>query len=65
MARVGDIPIDEVPEGVKPVFARYSTDYGPFANQVNIFAQRPLALKHIYETCWIIFPFETLTFTPN
>tara|TARA_B100000809_G_scaffold82151_1_gene80444 strand:+ start:2655 stop:3197 length:543 start_codon:yes stop_codon:yes gene_type:complete len=47
MARVRDIPINEVPEDVKPVYARYSSDYGPFANQVSIFAQRPPALKHI------------------
>ena len=47
MARVRDIPINEVPEEVKPVYARYSADYGPFANQVSIFAQRPPALKHI------------------
>ncbi|MEE2803302.1 MAG: carboxymuconolactone decarboxylase family protein [Pseudomonadota bacterium] len=47
MARVRDIPINEVPEDVKAVYARYSADYGPFSNQVKIFAQRPPALKHI------------------
>ena len=47
MARGRYIPINEVPEDVKPVYARYSADYGPFANQVSIFAQRPPALKHI------------------
>jgi uncharacterized peroxidase-related enzyme len=47
MARVRDIEINEVPEDVQPIFKRFATDYGPFLNQVKIFAHRPPALKHI------------------
>ena len=29
------------------IFQRYITDYGPFENQLKIFAQRPPALRHV------------------
>jgi len=47
MARVRDIPIDEVPADVRPVYERFARDYGPFLNQVRVFAHRPPALKHL------------------
>ena len=47
MARVRDIEINEVPTDCQPVYQRFSKEYGPFLNQVNIFAHRPPALKHI------------------
>ena len=47
MARVRDIHINEVPEDVRPVYERYSNEYGPFLNQVKVFAHRPPALKHV------------------
>ena len=47
MARVRDIDISEVPEDVRPVYERFSNEYGPFLNQVKVFAHRPPALKHI------------------
>lgn len=47
MARVRDIEIDEVPEEVRPVYERFAREYGPFLNQVKVFAHRPPALKHI------------------
>lgn len=47
MPRVREIGIDEVPEEVRPVYQRFSEDYGPFLNQVKVFAHRPPALKHI------------------
>lgn len=47
MARVRDVGIDEVPEDVRPVYERYARDYGPFLNQVKVFAHRPPAVKHI------------------
>ncbi|MEM9782713.1 MAG: carboxymuconolactone decarboxylase family protein [Pseudomonadota bacterium] len=47
MARVRDVMIDEVPEDVKPVYTRFAEDYGPFLNQVRVFAHRPPALRHI------------------
>lgn len=47
MARVRDVEIHEVPEDVRPVYERFASDYGPFINQVKVFAHRPPALKHI------------------
>ena len=47
MARVRDIGIDEVPEDAKPVYQRFAHEYGPFLNQVKIFAHRPIALRHL------------------
>jgi uncharacterized peroxidase-related enzyme len=47
MARVRNIPMHEVPEDVRPVYERFARDYGPFLNQVQVFAQRPPVLKHI------------------
>jgi alkylhydroperoxidase family enzyme len=47
MARVRDVEIDEVPADVQAVYKRYAQDYGPFLNQVKVFAHRPPAVKHI------------------
>lgn len=47
MARVRDVEIEEVPEEVRPVYERYAREYGPFLNQVKVFAHRPAAVKHI------------------
>ena len=47
MARVRDVEIDEIPTDLQTVYQRYADDYGPFLNQVRVFAHRPPALKHI------------------
>ncbi|MDE0941763.1 MAG: carboxymuconolactone decarboxylase family protein [Alphaproteobacteria bacterium] len=47
MAHVRDIEINEVPEDVRPIYQRYTTEYGPFLNQVRVFAHRPPAVRHI------------------
>ncbi len=47
MARVRDIEIDEVPEDIRPTYRRFASEYGPFLNQVKVFAHRPPALQHI------------------
>ena len=47
MARVRDVEIHEVPEDVRPVYERFANEYGPFLNQVKVFAHRPPVLKHI------------------
>ena len=47
MARVSDVELDAVPEDVKPIYERYASEYGPFLNQVRVFAHRPVAVKHI------------------
>ncbi len=47
MARVRDILAHEVPDDVRGTYERFAKDYGPFLNQVKVFAHRPPALKHI------------------
>jgi len=47
MARVRDIEIDEVSEDIRPTYARFAGEYGPFLNQVKVFAHRPPAVKHL------------------
>ena len=47
MARVRDVTIDEVPEDARAVYRRFAEEYGPFLNQVKVFAHRPPALRHI------------------
>lgn len=47
MARVRDVEIDEVPEDIQPIYRRFADDYGPFLNQVKVFAHRPAAVKHL------------------
>ena len=47
MARVRDIEIDEVPADLQPVYRRYAESYGPFLNQVKVFAHRAPALRHV------------------
>ena len=47
MARVRDIDIQEVPAGLQPVYRRFSESYGPFLNQVKVFAHRAPALRHV------------------
>lgn len=47
MARVRDVPIEDVPETLRPLYARFSGEYGPFGNQVRVMAHRPPALAHL------------------
>ena len=47
MPRVREVEIDDVPEDVRPVYQRFTEEYGPFLNQVKVFAHRPPALRHI------------------
>lgn len=47
MPRVREVQAHEVPDDVRPVYERFARDYGPFLNQVKVFAQRPPVLKHI------------------
>ncbi|MEM7222711.1 MAG: peroxidase-related enzyme [Pseudomonadota bacterium] len=47
MARVRDVGLAELPADVQPVYRRFSEDYGPFLNQVKVFAHRPPAVKHL------------------
>ena len=47
MARVRDVDKAELPADVQPVYEQFATAYGPFLNQVRVFAHRPPAVKHI------------------
>lgn len=47
MARIRDVEMSEVPDDVRPVYERFAGEYGPFLNQVKVFAHRPSAVKHL------------------
>lgn len=47
MARVSDVEIEDVPENARETYQRFAHEYGPFVNQVKVFAHRPPALRHI------------------
>jgi len=47
LARVRNIPADELPDDAAAVYRRYVADYGPFANQVGILAHVPAAVRHL------------------
>lgn len=47
MARVRDVELHEVPADLRPVYRRYAESYGPFLNQVKVFAHRAPALRHV------------------
>jgi uncharacterized peroxidase-related enzyme len=47
MARVRSIASAELPPDLAEVFERFAGDYGPFRNQVAVFAHVPAALRHL------------------
>ncbi len=47
MARVRDIGPQEIPDDARSVYERFAGEYGPFLNQVKVFAHRPPALRHV------------------
>jgi uncharacterized peroxidase-related enzyme len=47
MARVRSIASAELPPDLADVFERFAGDYGPFRNQVAVFAHVPAALRHL------------------
>ncbi len=47
MARVRNVEIHELPDEAQPIYNRFAMEYGPFLNQVKVFAHRPPAVKHI------------------
>ena len=47
MARVRDVELHEVPADLRPIYRRYAETYGPFLNQVKVFAHRGPALRHL------------------
>jgi uncharacterized peroxidase-related enzyme len=47
MARVRSIPSSELPSDLAEVYERFAGAYGPFRNQVAVFAHVPAALRHL------------------
>ena len=47
MARVRSITADELPTDLARIYREFAGSYGPFANQVAVFAHVPAALRHL------------------
>lgn len=47
MARVRDIGPSEVPAEVRDTYERFASGYGPFRDQVGVFAHVPCSVKHL------------------
>jgi uncharacterized peroxidase-related enzyme len=47
MARVAPIPSSTLTPSVAAIYEQYATSYGPFRNQVAVFAHVPSAVEHI------------------
>lgn len=47
MARVRNIPSSELPADLAAIYEEFATTYGPFRNQVAVFAHVPPALRHL------------------
>lgn len=47
MARVRDVGPEEVPADVRDAYVRFANGYGPFRNQVGVFAHVPCSVEHL------------------
>ncbi len=47
MARVTDVPPEQVAADVRETYVRFAGGYGPFRNQVGVFAHVPSAVTHL------------------
>src|SRR5258708_4493879 len=47
MARVRDIEAAELPADLAEIYREFAGEYGPFRNQVAVFAHVPSALRHL------------------
>jgi uncharacterized peroxidase-related enzyme len=47
LARVRSIPSAELPPGEAAIYDQFAAEYGPFANQVAVFAHVPAAVRHL------------------
>ena len=48
MARVRNIDSAELPPELAEIYERFAGSYGPFRNQVAVFAHVPAALRHLF-----------------
>jgi len=47
MSRVRHVPASELPAEIAETYERFAAGYGPFANQVAVFAHVPSAVTHL------------------
>src|SRR5258708_36735771 len=47
MGRVRSIPSSELPPDAAQIYERFAAGYGPFRNQVAVFAHVPAAVRHL------------------
>src|SRR5437879_2007817 len=47
MARVRNIEAAELPDDLAEIYREFAGSYGPFGNQVAVFAHVPAALRHL------------------
>src|ERR1700728_1854496 len=47
MTRVRNIPSTELPADLADIYERFAAGYGPFRNQVAVFAHVPAAMRHL------------------
>ena len=47
MARVRDVPSSELTPELAEIYERFAGSYGPFRNQVAVFAHVPAAVRHL------------------
>ena len=47
MARVRDIDVDELSSELRQEYEQCAANYGPFINQLKVYAHRPAASLHI------------------
>jgi len=47
MSRVNHVPSSELPVDIADVYEKFAGSYGPFRNQVAVFAHVPAAVKHL------------------
>src|SRR5882762_3043085 len=60
MARVRNIAADELPADLAAIYREFAGGYGPFANQVAVFAHVPAALRHLMPLLMELRAAETL-----
>ena len=48
MARITDLPIEQIADELKPLFRKFTLDYGDFTNQAGVRAHSPGAFRHLY-----------------
>ncbi|MDA1024051.1 MAG: carboxymuconolactone decarboxylase family protein [Proteobacteria bacterium] len=48
MARIEDFPVEQLADELKPLFHKFTHDYGDFTNQAGVLAHSPEAFRHLY-----------------